>query len=83
MANMTNITVNQPRNRLVGSNPKIGIRPAIDGRRDGVRESLEKQTMDMARSVARLLTAKLRHADGTKGQCVLADSTIGGQEYVK
>ena len=78
MANMTNIIVNRPHNRLVGSNPKIGIRPAIDGRRDGVRESLEKQTMDMARSVAQLLTTQLRHADGTKVQCVLADSTIGG-----
>jgi L-fucose isomerase len=75
---MEQMTVNSPRNRLVGTNAKIGIRPAIDGRRDGVRESLEKQTMDMARSVARLLTGKLRHADGTKVQCVLADGTIGG-----
>ncbi len=78
MANLANIVVNQPRNRLVGSNPKIGIRPAIDGRRDGVRESLEKQTMDMAHSVGRLLTGKLRHADGTKVQYVVADGTIGG-----
>ena len=78
MANPESMVVNMPQNRLVGKNAKIGIRPTIDGRRDGVRESLEKQTMDMARSVARLLTAKLRHADGTKVQCVLADSTIGG-----
>ncbi len=78
MAKMETIVVNKPKNRLVGENPKIGIRPTIDGRRDGVRESLEKQTMDMARSVAALLTSKLRHADGTKVECVLADSTIGG-----
>lgn len=78
MADIANIIINQPRNRLVGANPKIGIRPAIDGRRDGVREALEKQTMDMARGVARLLTTQLRHADGTKVQCVLADGTIGG-----
>ena len=44
-----------PRNRLIGPMPRIGIRPAIDGRRKGVRESLERQTLEMARSVARLL----------------------------
>ena len=65
--------------RLIGENPKIGIRPTItDGRLGGVRESLERQTMDMAKSVAKLLAEKLRHADGTKVQCVLADGTIGG-----
>ena len=51
-------------NRLVGSLPKIGIRPTIDGRRRGVRESLEKQTMALAKSVAKLLTAELRHPCG-------------------
>jgi len=70
--------INRPHNRLVGENPKIGIRPTIDGRRGGVRESLEKQTMSMARSAARLLSEKLRHADGTKIQCVIADRCIGG-----
>ena len=78
MAKEMQITMQRPRNRLVGANPKLGIRPTIDGRRDGVRESLEQQTMAMARSVQRLLTQKLRHADGTPVQCVLADSTIGG-----
>ncbi|HKI68306.1 MAG TPA: L-fucose isomerase, partial [Verrucomicrobiae bacterium] len=67
-----------PRNRLIGENPKIGIRPAIDGRLGGVRESLEKQTMRMAKSVVQLLTGKMRHADGTKVECVIADRTIGG-----
>ncbi|HUK82597.1 MAG TPA: L-fucose isomerase [Verrucomicrobiae bacterium] len=70
--------VNGPQNRLVGSNPKIGIRPTIDGRRGGVRESLESQTMNMAKATARLLTENLRHADGTKVQCVIADRCIGG-----
>ena len=57
--------------------PKIGIRPTIDGRMNGVRESLEDQTMGMARSVAKLLTDKLRYADGTPVECVIADTTIG------
>lgn len=70
--------MNRPVNRLVTQNPKIGIRPTIDGRRDGVRESLENQTMAMARSVASLLSVRLRHADGTPVECVIAESTIGG-----
>jgi L-fucose isomerase len=64
-------------NRLRGSNPKIGIRPAIDGRRGGVRESLENQTMGMARNVSRLLET-LKHADGSPVECVIADTCIGG-----
>ena len=44
--------------------PKIGIRPIIDGRRRGVRESLEDQTMDMARAAARLISGNLRYPDG-------------------
>ena len=58
-------------------NPKIGIRPTIDGRMNGVRESLEDQTMNMAKSVAGLLSGKLRYADGTPVECVIADTTIG------
>ena len=65
-------------NRLVGSLPKIGIRPTIDGRRNGVRESLEEQTMKLAKVAARFLEENLRHADGTKVECVIADTTIGG-----
>ena len=45
--------------------PKIGIRPAIDGRWGGVRESLEAKTMGMANSAARLITENLRYPDGT------------------
>lgn len=63
--------------RLMGALPKIGIRPAIDGRLGGVRESLEEQTMGMAKKVAGLLSSSLRHADGSKVECVIADSTIG------
>ena len=48
MANTNAFPMNEPKNRLRGSLPKIGIRPAIDGRRRGVRESLEAQTMGMA-----------------------------------
>ena len=57
--------------------PKIGIRPTIDGRMNGVRESLEDQTMGMARSVAALISDRLRYADGTPVECVVADTTIG------
>lgn len=58
--------------------PKIGIRPTIDGRRRGVRESLEAQTMGMAERVAKFLTESLYYPDGTPVECVIADSTIGG-----
>jgi L-fucose isomerase-like protein len=52
--------------RYVGSWPKIGIRPAIDGRRNGVRESLEDQTMGLARAAAEFLSANLRYPDGNR-----------------
>lgn len=58
--------------------PKIGIRPTIDGRWGGVRESLETQTMGMAKRAAALISENLRYPDGTHVQCVIADSTIGG-----
>ncbi|TVY04403.1 L-fucose isomerase [Cohnella terricola] len=64
--------------RWKGEFPKIGIRPTIDGRRRGVRESLEDQTMNMAKGVAKLLSDNLRYPDGSPVQCVIADSTIGG-----
>ena len=57
--------------------PRIGIRPAIDGRRRGVRESLEEQTMGMAEAVAKLFSENLRYTDGTPVECVIADTTIG------
>jgi L-fucose isomerase len=65
-------------NRWLGSLPKIGIRPTIDGRRQGVRESLEEQTMSMACAVVELLTTHLRHPNGSPVECVIADTTIGG-----
>jgi L-fucose isomerase len=65
-------------NRLVGGLAKVGIRPAIDGRRKGVRESLEGQTMGMAKGVARLISENLRHPCGAAVECVLADTCIGG-----
>ncbi len=58
--------------------PKIGIRPAIDGRRKGVRESLEDQTMGMAKRTADFLSANLHYPDGSPVQCVIADTCIGG-----
>jgi len=63
--------------RFQGELPKVGIRPTIDGRLGGVRESLEEQTMNMARNVAGLISDHLRHADGSKVECVIADHTIG------
>lgn len=77
MANVQNMAVNAPENRLVGDMPKVGIRPTIDGRLGGVRESLEEQTMTMARNVARLISENLRHANGLPVECVIADGTIG------
>ncbi len=70
--------INPPQNRLIGNPPKIGIRPTIDGRYHGVRESLEDITMGMAENVAAFLTANLRHANGLPVECVIADSCIGG-----
>ncbi len=66
------------KNRLKGEMPKIGIRPVIDGRMRGVRESLEVQTMNMAASAAKLITENLRHPNGLPVECVISDTTIGG-----
>ncbi|WP_242251330.1 L-fucose isomerase [Bacillus cereus group sp. BfR-BA-01379] len=65
-------------NRFYNKLPKIGIRPTIDGRRNGVRESLEDMTMNLAKSVANLLTENLRHYNGEAVECVIADTCIGG-----
>lgn len=72
------LQVNPPRTRLVGDLPKVGIRPAIDGRRKGVRESLEGPTMALAHAVADLIAKNLRHANGLLVECVIADTCIGG-----
>ena len=67
------------KNRLVGDYPVIGIRPTIDGRRGElkVRESLEEQTMNMAKSAARLFEENLRYSNGDPVKVVIADTTIG------
>jgi L-fucose isomerase len=78
MANIKDLKMNQPQNRLIGSMPKVGIRPTIDGRRRGIRESLEEQTMNMAKAAAKLITENLRHPNGLPVECVIADTCIGG-----
>ena len=62
----------------IGGFPKIGIRPTIDGRRLGVRESLETQVMTMAQTAAKFLSANLRYPNGNPVECVTADTCIGG-----
>ena len=58
--------------------PRVGIRPTIDGRLGGVRESLENQTMSLAKAVASLVSRKLRYPNGKKVECVISDTCIGG-----
>ncbi|MBE0700857.1 MAG: L-fucose isomerase [Acholeplasmataceae bacterium] len=62
----------------MGELPKVGIRPTIDGRLQGIRESLEEKTMRMARQVKSLIEKNLRHPSGEIVACVIAKSTIGG-----
>ena len=64
--------------RFQGEKVRIGIRPVIDGRRRGVRESLEDQTMNMAKAAAKLIEDNVRHIDGTPVECVIADTCIAG-----
>ncbi|MGM0667243.1 MAG: L-fucose isomerase [Bacteroidota bacterium] len=70
--------VNKDHRWPAGAFPKVGIRPVIDGRRKGVRESLEEQTMNLARTAAALISSNLEYPNGEKVECVLADTTIGG-----
>jgi L-fucose isomerase len=72
------MTINPPKNRLHGGLPKIGIRPTIDGRYGGVRESLEDITMNLAKTTAALITTNIQHACGLPVECVIADTCIGG-----
>lgn len=65
-------------NRLIGRMPKIGIRPTIDGRMNGVRESLEDRTMSMAKAAAKLISDNLRHANGMPVECIISPTCIGG-----
>ena len=68
----------EPRNRLHTELPKVGIRPTIDGRYGGVRESLEPFTMAMAEAVAAMIRSQVRHSCGLPVEVVIADSCIGG-----
>ena len=67
------------KSRLIGDYPVIGIRPTIDGRRGPlkVRESLEVQTMNMAKSAAKLIEENVFYSNGEKVKVVIADTTIG------
>ncbi|MCB2155988.1 L-fucose isomerase [bacterium] len=65
-------------NRYPGDLPKVGIRPIIDGRRNGIRESLEEPTLAMARAAAELIENNLRHPSGQKVECVVPEFCIGG-----
>ena len=72
------MNIQKPHNRLRTPLPKIGIRPTIDGRLGGVRESLEERTLNMAHATARLIQENIRHACGLPVEVVIADTTIGG-----
>lgn len=78
MVDTKEMRIQAPTLRLAGGLPKIGIRPTIDGRLGGVRESLEDVTMGMAKAAAALIQANIRHPSGHAVECVIADSTIGG-----
>ena len=67
-----------PQLTAFSSFPKVGIRPTIDGRLGGVRESLEEQCMNQAKAVVALIAENLRYPDGSAVECVIADHNIGG-----
>jgi L-fucose isomerase len=77
MAN-SELKINHNYQTVIGDYPKVGIRPTIDGRMLGVRESLETQTMNMAKSAAKLISSNLRYPNGKPVECVIADTCIGG-----
>ena len=77
MAN-NELKINRSYQTVIGDNPKVGIRPVIDGRMRGVRESLEDQTMNMAKNAAKLLTENLKYPNGKPVEIVIADTCIGG-----
>jgi len=77
MAN-TEFKINRNYQTVIGDFPKVGIRPTIDGRMRGVRESLEDQTMNMAKNAAALISSNLKYPNGKPVECVIADTCIGG-----
>ncbi len=72
------LKVNNSYQTVIGEFPKIGIRPVIDGRMRGVRESLEDQTMNMAKNAAKLISSSLKYPNGKPVETIIADSCIGG-----
>jgi L-fucose isomerase len=78
MADMKNNQQISLRNRLIGRLPKVGIRPTIDGRLGGPRESLENQVMAMAKSTAAFISENCKYPFGLPVECVIADRCIGG-----
>ena len=77
MAN-NELKINHNYQTVIGDFPKVGIRPVIDGRMNGVRESLEDQTMNMAKNAAKLISSNLKYPNGKPVECVIADTCIGG-----
>jgi len=75
---ISELKVNRNYQTVIGDFPKVGIRPVIDGRMRGVRESLEDQTMNMAKNAAKLISSNLKYPDGKPVEVVIADSCIGG-----
>jgi L-fucose isomerase len=78
MADVSDMKVSALHERLRGRLPKVGIRPTIDGRRNGVRESLEEQVMNLASSAAEFISSNLKYPNGMPVECVIADTCIGG-----
>src|SRR5258706_1269178 len=70
--------ISPPGNRLRTSLPKVGIRPTIDGRLGGVRESLEGVTFGMALAASNFIAENVKHSCGLPVECIIADSCIGG-----
>lgn len=77
MAN-NELRINDHYQTIIGEFPKVGIRPAIDGRMNGVRESLEDQTMKMAKIAASLISSNLKYPNGKSVECIISDTCIGG-----
>jgi L-fucose/D-arabinose isomerase len=77
MAN-NDLKINNNYQTVIGEFPKVGIRPVIDGRMNGVRESLEDQTMNMAKNAANLISSTLKYPNGKHVECIISDTTIGG-----
>lgn len=77
MAN-NELKINKNYQTVIGDFPKVGIRPVIDGRMNGVRESLEDQTMNMAKNAAKLISSTLKYPNGKPVECIISDTCIGG-----